>query len=351
MDEVSKGRTARMNEQASILFNISSSFSGNSAGKVGLSPHSAYLQRSLYAALARSLYTREGFELLGRQLAAIARNAYFARQTEVMKEASQLMLALPLSKELKSAALYYHALCTWKRGDADEAQRILSHVIDAASAPYRAQGFLSTGGIYFVQGKIEAALPHYLAAARFAGENDLQTLATAQRMIAVVRSIYGDHQQAIGDLERLFPVVRAIAKHYPTCYYDFLNSYAIELGEVGRIAEAQNVCAVTLASPFAAAYPEYIQTRDELAAKRTAATPSIIAVPAIPEIISSSQAQVEPEPARARSNISLKLRRSYSLTHVLTMAPDDVIIPFVSTRAILDQLAYSTRPRSPPALS
>src|SRR5436305_10312161 len=99
MDEVSKGRTARMNEQASILFNISSSFSGNSAGRIELSSPSSYLQPLIRAAIARNLYTLEGFELLGRQLAAIARHAYFARQTEVMKEASQLMLALPLSKE------------------------------------------------------------------------------------------------------------------------------------------------------------------------------------------------------------------------------------------------------------
>src|SRR4051812_27743352 len=124
MDEVSKGRTARMNEQASILFNITSSFSGNSAGRIELSSPSAYLQRSIYALLARSLYQREGFEIIGRQLATIARHAYFARQTEVMKEASQWMLALPLSREQKSAAHYYQAICAWKQGDADNARRI-----------------------------------------------------------------------------------------------------------------------------------------------------------------------------------------------------------------------------------
>jgi tetratricopeptide (TPR) repeat protein len=340
-----------MNEQASILFNISFSFSGDSAGKVGLSAPPSHLQRVIYAALTRNLYTRQGFELLGRQLAAIARHAYFARQTEVMKEASQLMLALPLSKELKSVAQYYQAICAWKQSQVDEARRLLGYVIDDASPQYQAQGLLTFGAIYIGQGEFETALPHYLEAAQIAGKRDLQTFATAQKMVAVVRSIYGDHQRALADLERLFPMVRAIGKHCPAFYYEFLNSYAVELGEVGRIAEAQNVCAITLASPFAAAYPEFAQTRDELGAKRTAATSSIIAVPAVPEIISSSQAQVEPEPARARSTISLKLRRSYSLTRVLAMAPDDAIIPFVSTRTILDRLAYSTLPRSPPALS
>src|SRR5437763_2382785 len=117
MDEVSRGRTARMNEQATILFNISFSFSGDNAGEIELSPQHSYLQRSLYAALTRRLYTREGFELLGRQLAAIARHAYFARQMDTVEQASQLMLALPLSKELKSVAQYYQALYFKRRGD------------------------------------------------------------------------------------------------------------------------------------------------------------------------------------------------------------------------------------------
>jgi tetratricopeptide (TPR) repeat protein len=352
MDEVSKGKTARMNEQATILFNMSFSFSGNSAGKVELSAPSTYLQRSINAALARNLYTREGFELLGRQLAAIARHAYFTRRTDTMEQASQLMLALPLSKELKFIAQYYQAICAWKQSNADEARRMLSHVLDEASPHYQAQGLLTIGATYFGQGEFEIALPHYLAAARIASGRDLQTFATAQKMTAVVRGIYGDHQRALADLERLFPSVRAIAKHCPAFYYEFLNSYAVELGEVGRIAEAQNVCVITLASPFATAYPEFAQTRDELKAKRTAATPSVIAVPALPDIAVAPQAQVEsePKPARARSTISLKLRRYCSPAAVFTMAADVAIIPHASTPTILDQLADSTLPRGPPAL-
>jgi hypothetical protein len=355
MDEVNKGRTARMNEQANILFNfdISSSFSGNSAGKIELSLQLSYLQRSLYAALARGLYIQEGFASLGRRLEAIASHAYVARQTEVMQEASSLMLALPLPKELHSVAQYYQAIYTLKQGDADKAQRIIGAIIDTASPTYQGKGLLSTGGIYVAQGKLEAGVPYFLAAAKTAGEQDIQTFATAQRMIAVVRSIYGDHRQAINDLERLFPLFRAIAKQYPTCYYDFLNSYAVELGEVGRISEAQNVCALTLRSPFITAYSEYTQTRDELEAKRTAATPSVIAVSAaMPEIIPAPEAQAEPEPepARARSTIYLKLRRSCSAAHLPVATPESAVIFSVNPPVILDRLPESTLPRGPPAL-
>jgi tetratricopeptide (TPR) repeat protein len=224
-----------MNEQANILFNMSFSFSGNKAGKVELFLPDAYLQRSIHAALARSLYTREGFELLGRQLAAIARHAYFARQMDTVEQASQLMLALPLSKEQTTMAQYYQAICTWKQMQHQDVEQI----IEAASPNYQAQGLFSIGTIHHRQGQLEAALSHYLAAAHTAREHDLLTFAASQKMVAVIRSIYGDHHQALNDLEHLFPLVRAIARHCPVFYHDFLNSYAVELGEVGRINEAQ----------------------------------------------------------------------------------------------------------------
>ncbi|HKQ04918.1 MAG TPA: hypothetical protein VJ464_07285 [Blastocatellia bacterium] len=339
-----------MNEQASILFNITSSFSGNSAGKLELSLQSSYLQRSIYTVLARSLYAQEGFELLGRQLAAIARNAYFARQMETVEQASQWMLALPLSNELKSVAQYYQALCFKRKGDFKNTHELLERVVREAPSPFQARALLSIGATHFDSGETETAAPFFLTAVRVAGHRDLQTFATAQRMVAVIRSIYGDHQQALADLERLFPVVRAIARHYPTCYYDFLNSYAVELGEVNRLTEAQNVCAITLASPFAAVYPEFAQTRDELAAKRTAATPSVVAVAALPEVTPSPQAEAEPQPAHKRSTIAFKLRRLCSPTRALTRKKTKSIATGIRVRTILDQLAYSISPRSPPAL-
>ena len=271
-----------------------------------------------------------------------------------MREASGVMLALPLSRELRSAAAYYQAISTWKRGEAEAAREQLGRVIGEASASYRAQGLLSIGATYFGQGRMEEALRHYLAAARAAAGSDLQTFVTAQKMAAVVRGIYDDHQQAVEALERLFPFVRAIAKRDPACYYDFLNSYAVELGEVGRLREAQEVCAVPLASPFAGAYPEFAQTREELAAKRTAATPSVIAVPAAPAPapVSAPQAQAaaEPAPARARLVIAFKFMRACSPAAALTTAAD-AVVSFVSARVLLDRLVESTLPRGPPALS
>src|SRR3977135_2786178 len=105
--EASKGKAAIMNRQASILFNISSSISGKSlALQEPTAPHS-YYQQLIYASLARSIYTTEGFQSLGRQLANIAHHAYLVRQIETVDQASRLMLALPISKDLKGVAHYY----------------------------------------------------------------------------------------------------------------------------------------------------------------------------------------------------------------------------------------------------
>lgn len=342
-----------MNKQASILLNfISSSLCGSGGGLQEPATQSSHVQRLIHSLLARNLRTAEGFEYLGRQLAALIRRLYFARQIEEVEQVSQVMLALPLLKELKAIALHYQALCTWKRGNTDEALFSLQGIAEEATPLYKAQVLSSTGAVYLSEGEFDAALSHYFAAARAANDRDLLTFAASQKMIAVIHSIYGDHQHALADLERLFPIVRAIAKYCPAFYYEFLNSYAVELSEVGRLAEAQNICAVTLASPFAAAYPEFAQTRDELAAKRTAATPSTIAVPAALETVSLPQAQVEPqrEPARARSTISLVLRRSYSLTRLRTPLTTPSVGIAVNRQITLDWLAESTLPRGPPVL-
>jgi tetratricopeptide (TPR) repeat protein len=336
-----------MNRQANILFNIDSSISDRSlALQDSTAPHS-YYQRLINSLLARNLCTNEGFQSSGRQLAEIARHAYFARQIATVEQASQIMFALPISKELKAVALYYQAICTWKQGQADEARRMLERVTEASTSHYRAQALLTIGATYFGQGKTEAALPFYLAAGQVAGKRDLLTYAESQKMIAVVRSIYGDHQQALGDLERLFSLLRATGKYYPALYYDYLNSLAVELGEVGRLDEAKAACSTALASPFAAVYPEFAETRDELEAKRNAATPSIVAVSVTPESAPIPQAQAVHQAKPVDTLAALWLARKKSVLQTsIAIAP---AIPLVeSIQRIFNQMRFCIQPRGPP---
>lgn len=233
--------------------------------------------------LARRIYTIEGFQSLGRWLAAIIRQAHLARQLDVVEQVTQVMLALPISDEFKNVGLFFQAKSLSRQKDFNRARQILESIVERATPTYRASALQCIGATYFESGQPDAALPFYLTAGKIAADCDLVTTVESQKMIAVVRSIHGDHKQALALLENLFPLVRTIGKYYPAAYYDFLNSLAVELGEVGRVSEAQAACSIALASPFGPAYPEWAETRDELEAKRISATPSVVAFNQSPE--------------------------------------------------------------------
>lgn len=331
-----------MNKQASVLFKlISSSISGDSLALQANFAQRSFHQRLIYFLLSRSLCSTEDFELLGRQLANIARHAYFAKQVEALDQASQIMLALPISAQLRSVAQHYQALCEKQKGDFESARKLLERVIEKAPPQYKARALQAIGATYHEQGKIEDALPFYAAAGKAAINCDPLTLAGSQGMIAVVRSIHGDHKQALDDLERLFPLVQAIGKQYPAFYYEYLNSLAVELGEVGRIDEAKAACAITLASPFSAVYQNWSETRDELEAKRTSATPSVVAVSAAPASAPLPKPARNLKPAPALAIVCLK-------RNIFFIQISIAITITVITRNILDRMRYCLHPRGPP---
>ena len=335
-----------MNRQARVLLSFISS--SNSDDFLALRDTSApcfYYQRLIYSLLSHSICTAEGFESLGRQLGDIARHAYLIKQVEIVEQASQIMLALPLSGQLRNVARHYQALCAKQRGDFDTSRRLLESVIEESTPHYKARALQVIGATYYEQGEPDAALPFYIAAGKAAINCDLPTLAESQRMIAIVRSIHGDHKQALKDIENLFPLVRVIAKRYPMLYYSFLNSLAVELSEVGRIKEARNVCQLTLVSPFTQAHPELLETRDEIETKRTDATPSIVAVSKKPEAEVQTQHKVKPvrlvafiQPTRE----CVFVQRSVAIVCAAVATVE-------TTTYILDRVRYSIIARGPPA--
>ncbi|HYV03566.1 MAG TPA: hypothetical protein VFB82_03210, partial [Blastocatellia bacterium] len=178
---------------------------------------------------------------------------------------------------------------------------------------------------------------------------DLVTLAYAQSMTAIVRGIQGDHGQALAHLEELFPLVRTIGKHYPVLYYDFLNSLAVELGEVGRITEAEQACAVALASPFAGVHPNWAETRDEIAAKRISATPSIVAVTraleAAPSRLAEPTRKTKPAGARALTWVRYQktsVQRASRIAACATIPHDETI------QTIFERVLTCIGSRAPP---
>lgn len=332
------------NKQANILF-IPTSISGyRGEPQTPLTRCDSY-QQLIYSELARSKYTIEGFQVLGRRLACIARHAYLANRLDAVEEASLLLRALPISSQ--GIADYYQAVCTWRRGDSDSARRILERVVEESPRQYRARALQIIGLTYHQHGDVDAALPLYVAAGRIAANSDLLTLAESQQMIAVVRSVHGDHKQSLADLERLFPLLRVIRKDYPPAYYRFLNHLAVELCEVGRLGDAEATLSIALASPFVHSYPEWSATRDEIAEKQKAASPSTVAIPRSFQAKTLIQVRVEcSRPARA-----VIIGRPASLHNFFQRASIEFpakVLMVLNAVSILARVLLCISPRAPP---
>ena len=95
------------------------------------------------------------------------------------------------------------------------------------------------------------------------------------RSIAVVKATEGFHPQSLKDLERIAPLLRYANPH---ARYQYYNSCAVELAEVGRIEEARNISNIVLASDYAFAYPEWRETREDIERKGRRSSRSLVAV-------------------------------------------------------------------------
>src|SRR2546422_1147733 len=83
--------------------------------------------------------------------------------------------------------------------------------------------------------------------------------------MSLLKSVEGFHRSAIADLERFLPLVRLAPLK---ARLDCLNSYAVELSEVGRLQEAESVSSLVIASPLSRYYPEWQETFSDVKAKR-----------------------------------------------------------------------------------
>ena len=232
--------------------------------------------------LSRGLQSNQALADFATRLASMADHAYLIREFEFVGYAGQLLLSLPLSRQAESMGHYYRALGLRRsaRGDIARADSMFEQVADNASSQYRARGMLALGTNSVAVGDCRTAMSFYREVVRILTRNrifDPMSFYVASRMTAVVRAVEGDHRGAIADLERMFPLVRMASSIRPYAYYDYLNTLAVELAETGRLEEARNASQIALASPFAGAYPDWRDTRDEIELRGWRASRSTIA--------------------------------------------------------------------------
>jgi len=239
------------------------------------------LNHQISQALIRLTNRRQSFEILAARLITIADRAYPFRQMDVVEQASDILLNLPLPREFKSIANYYKGFCIKRRGQFEAARALFEQVADDAPLRYRARAIIALGSIAFDSSDYQSAMPLYIEggrAALLAREFDPLAAYYTQFMLAILKSVDGDHRGTLKDLERIFPLVRAIGSYYPPIYYNYLNSLAVEFLEVGQLTEAQNVSKIVLASPYAAAYPEYRETGIDIALRGRRSSRSVVSL-------------------------------------------------------------------------
>lgn len=148
-------------------------------------------------------------------------------------------------------------------GDQDEAKRLFELVVDEAPDSYKAKAILSLGALAVHRNDFDSASHCFQETikAEKIGMASLQAI----RGVSLLKSIEGFHKSAITDLEGILPIVRYAPLKVRL---DCLNSYAVELSEVGRLQEAENVSALVITSPLARYYPEWQETLSDVRSKR-----------------------------------------------------------------------------------
>jgi len=237
--------------------------------------------RRIISSPRESAYSSTSFSYLGNWLIALIEHAAGIRRMGVVEYLSRFLLNLPLGKEYKSAGLYYRALCVYRRGSFPEARTMFEHIAETAPRRYKTRALLSMSATFYQDQDYQSFFKLCLEALRSATtckRVDPQLVIKAERNISLCRSVDGDHQGALVSLEKMLPLVYSVSRWKPHLLYEHLNSYAIELGEVGRFDEAENVCKVVLASPYAGIYPECRETANDIALKAYRPSRSIVIV-------------------------------------------------------------------------
>jgi hypothetical protein len=262
-----------------LFFKTVSSLHGFAAADV-IGDQRDVLLRLALDTISTTFTSERDLTIIGWKLSKLACHARLAGRMDVVRGVSETITALALPDQIKNVGRYYKAIVEKDHGNVECARLILTQIACGPPSLIRCRAILELGKTFFDAAEPRAALPFYVEAIRASDGVDLLASTVSRMMVAVVRSIDGDHSGALGDLEQLWPIVRVASHEHPALRYDYLNSLSVELAEIGRIQEAKHAIEIALRSPFADRYPNWKTTRDEIADKerRTSYRPRIFSL-------------------------------------------------------------------------
>lgn len=193
---------------------------------------------------------------------------------KVAQLADRLMFILPV--HLSSIADYYQAVALRHTPEATVRMETLT---EGPLAPIRARAQLALGTQAYLAGDYDQSEARY-ARIQFSSPDRIGLIHLA-KMRAVLQSIRGNHEQALRELQGVWRLVRTANT---PLHYDILNSVCVELLSIGDVKPAYTLIKGVLASPFAQAHPEWIESHREIA--RAAYESATVSVPTLPGNVS-----------------------------------------------------------------
>jgi len=97
------------------------------------------------------------------------------------------------------------------RVELENAKQVFERTLDRLLRSHRGSVLQALGCTAHSDGKPDAAVPFFVEALKAAKARLLITMA-AHWALAVNRIVHGDHDYALADLDRLFPLVRAVSR-------------------------------------------------------------------------------------------------------------------------------------------
>lgn len=194
------------------------------------------------------------------QLIQAAERCYCLKNTKGQYELGAILKTFP--EPLNLIGDYYQALHLYKQGHKDTALGILEAVREQAPHKYQDKSLLTIGWIHEYEQDYDEAMKVRLVASK---SETLSVVLDAALGIAALLGLQGKHAQAVEYLEGILPLASKLGP--VPLYFDLLNSYAVELGEQGKLEEASKVIEPVLSSPYVPYYSNWPETHREIKEK------------------------------------------------------------------------------------
>lgn len=204
---------------------------------------------------------------MGDMLCAIADQAVTARQGDVLEQVCETMQTLFLPSVFENAMTYYKAIAS-SYSDTLEAKAILNTIVECRSKLYSARAKMALGIIELQGGNHHQGRVLFLDATRSnakGGVKDPIITTSANVIPAILQTLQGDYRWSVETLESGISYARYVRQQFPALWCNYLNNYSVNLMYLGAYEQAIRICNFTLASPYVFAYPEWLETSDEIA--------------------------------------------------------------------------------------